>query len=84
MKVIYSIRIKRNKIDELRKLDIVESVDLTTDGNIVVSLKPELTDGKLEAAKDEYLVQWESGKWQRYGSVAYDLLCLNPSIIYRD
>lgn len=84
MKVIYSIRIKRNKIDELRKLDIVESVDLATDGNIVVRLKPEFTDGKLEAAKDEYLVQWESGKWQRYGSVAYDLLCLNPSIIYRD
>lgn len=84
MKVIYSIRIKRNKIDELRKLDIVESVDLATDGNIVVRLKPEFTDGKLEAAKDEYLVQWESGKWQRYGSVAYDLLCLNSSIIYRD
>ena len=84
MKVIYSIRIKRDKINELRKLDIVESVDLTTGENIIVRLKPELTDGKLEATKDEYLVQWESGKWQRHGTVAYDLLCLNPSTIYRD
>lgn len=84
MKVIYSIRIKRDKINELRKLDIAESVDLTTDGNIIVRLKPELTDGKLEAIKDEYLVQWESGKWQRYGSIAYDLLFHNPQSIYRD
>ena len=84
MKVIKSIRITKDTIDTLKRLDVVENVSTTPSRNIVVRLKPELTEGKLEAAKNEYLVQWESGKWQRYGSIAYDLLFHNPQSIYRD
>ncbi len=79
MKVIRHIKIKRETVGELLKLDAVERVELWHDGNIVVFLKSELTEGKREAMKDEYLVQYKNGKWQRYGSEAYQKLFHNPS-----
>ncbi len=84
MKVIKSIRITKDTIDALKRLDVVENVSTTPSRDIIVRLRPEFTEGKLEAIKNEYLVQWESGKWQRYGSIAYDLLFHNPQTIYRD
>lgn len=73
MKVIKTIRIRRENIDDIRKLECVENV-IEKEGDIKVILKPEYTDGRLEAVKDEYLVKWKSGKWQRFGETAINNL----------
>ena len=78
MKVIKTIRIRKENIGDIRKLECVENV-VEKDGDIKVTLKPEHTDGRLEAVKDEYLVQWGSGKWQRFGEAAFNHLYKNPA-----
>lgn len=77
MKVIKTIRIRRENIDDIRKLECVENV-VEKEGGIKVTLKPEYTDGRLEAVKNEYLVKWKSGKWQRFGETAINNLYKNP------
>jgi len=78
MKVINHIRIKKETVNEILKLDAVERVELWHNGNIVVFLNADSTEGKREAFKDEYLVRWENGNWQRFGEAAYQLLLKNP------
>lgn len=78
MKVKNYIRIRKDTVDKIRELDAVECVEMSPGGNIVVLLKQEFTKGKREAFKDEYLVQWENGEWQRFGENAFLLLFKNP------
>lgn len=78
MKVIKHIRIKKETLCEILKLDAVEYAGFLCDGGIVVMLKQEATEGKREAFKDEYLVQFENGKWQRFGETAFQSLFKNP------
>lgn len=66
MKVKKTIRIRKENIRELKKLECVESIE-QNGRDILVHLNPEYTEGKQEAVRDEYLVQWGSGKWQRFG-----------------
>lgn len=77
MKVIKTIRIRRENVDDIRKLECVENI-IEQDGDIKVTLKPEYTDGRIEAVKDEYLVKWKSGKWQRFDEMAINNLYKNP------
>lgn len=79
MNVINHIGIKKETVSTIRKLEAVERVDMMPDGNIVVHLRPEFTDGKKQAVKNEYLVQWSSGKWQRFGADAFQRLFLAPN-----
>lgn len=72
-----TIRIRKENIRELEKLKCVESIKQNERG-IFVRLNPEYTEGKLEAVKDEYLVQWDSGKWQRFGEIAISRISKNP------
>lgn len=78
MKAIKHIRIKKETVSELQKLDAVEKVELMPDGEIMVLLKQEATEGRREAFKGEYLVQWENGLWQRFGDAAFQTLLKNP------
>ena len=78
MNVKKAIRIRKENICDISKLECVENV-VEKDGDIKVTLKPEHTDGRLEAVKDEYLVQWGSGKWQRFGEAAFNHLYKNPA-----
>ena len=75
MKVIKTIRIRRENIGDIRKLECVENV-VEKEGDVKVMLKPEYTDGRLEAVKDEYLVKWKNGKWQRFGEMAIKIICI--------
>lgn len=77
MKIRNSIRIKKETIGEIRSLEAVKSVEQTPNGNIVVRIRPDCTDGREEAVLGEYLVQWENGKWQRFGSEAYHQVIKN-------
>ena len=71
------IIISKENINALRNLECVENVE-QKGKDITVRIKPERTDGKLEARKGEYLIQWGNGMWQRYGSEAINLLFKNP------
>lgn len=77
MKVKKTIRIRKENIRELKKLECVESIE-QNGRDILVRLNPEYTEGKQEAVRDEYLVQWDSGKWQRFGEAAFNHLYKNP------
>ena len=78
MKVKKTIRVRKETVNDLLKQECVERVDQCHDGNIVVKLFPGYTDGKLELRKGEYLVQFNSGKWQRFGADAFKKLLKNP------
>ena len=56
MKVKKTIRIRKENIGELKKLECVESIE-QNGRDILVHLNPEYTEGKQEAVRDEYLVQ---------------------------
>lgn len=56
MKVKKTIRIRKENIRELKKLECVESIE-QNGRDILVHLNPEYTEGKQEAVRDEYLVQ---------------------------
>lgn len=73
MKVKKTIRIRKENIRELKKLECVESIE-QNGRDILVRLNPEYTEGKQEAVRDEYLVQWGSGKWQRFGEAAFTII----------
>lgn len=79
MKVIYTIRVKKENINELSKLEAVERIFNNEKGHMVVLLKQDFTDGKREVAENDYIVQWKNGKYQRFGSVAFDNLFKTPS-----
>lgn len=79
MKVIYSIKVHRDNLEKLQKLDCFSSVGTDTSGNIVCQFKDNKTRGSLIARTGDYIVQFGSGEWQRFGSEAFSLLIKNPS-----
>lgn len=78
MKVKKTIRVRKETVNDLLKQECVERVEQWNDGNIVVKLFPGYTDGKTELRKGEYIVQFNSGKWQRFGAEAFQKLLNNP------
>ena len=78
MKVKKTIRVRKETVNDLLRQECVERVELWHDDNIVVKLFPGYTDGKQELRKGEYLVQFNSGKWQRFGAEAFQKLLKNP------
>lgn len=77
MKVKNIIRISKENINALRNLECVENVE-QNGKDITVRIKSKYTDGRLEARKGEYLIQWGNKMWQRYGSDAINMLSKNP------
>ena len=57
MKVIYTIRVKKENINELSKLEAVERIFNNEKGHMVVLLKQDFTDGKREVSENDYIVQ---------------------------
>ena len=60
MKVIYTIRVKKENINELSKLDAVERIFNNEKGRMVVLLKQDFTDGKREVAENDYIGKMEN------------------------
>lgn len=79
MKVIYSIKVHRDNLEKLQKLDCFSSVSTDTSGNVVCQFKDNKTRGSLIARTGDYAVQFASGEWQRFGSEAFSILVKNPS-----
>lgn len=79
MKVIKTIKIEKSNIDELSKLDCVDSIDCKSDGTISVRIGDKYTKGNQVLFKGDYLCQFESGLWQRFGSEALNRIFKNPA-----
>ena len=79
MKSIQHIKIERRNIEKLKALDCIRKIEEDKTGNITCYLHPESTCGLPIAKEGEYLVQFESKLWQRFGSSAYLALVSNPS-----
>lgn len=73
MKVKKTIRIRKENIRELKKLECVESIE-QNGRDILVRLNPEYTEGKQEAVRDEYLVQWGSASARQRSIISTRIL----------
>lgn len=78
MKIKSSIKIDKANIKEISSLECVDGFDLWHDGTLVVRLNPEFTKGRLTLTSGDYLCQFDSGLWQRYGSEAMSRALMNP------
>ena len=79
MKAIQHIKIERRNIEKLKALDCIRKIEEDKTGDITCYLHPESTCGLPIAKEGEYLVQFETNMWQRFGAIAYLALVSNPS-----
>lgn len=79
MKVIFSIKVHKDSLHQLRKMDCFSSVGEDTEGRIVCQFKDNKTRGSLIARTGDYVVQFASGEWQRFGSEAFSVLIKTPA-----
>ena len=85
MKVIYSIKVHRDNLQQLQKLRYLARVDVGDDGkSITVQIKDNCTRGSLIARTGDYIVQFSTGEVQRYGCEAYANLVKNPSNVSKE
>ena len=79
MKSKQHIKIERRNIEKLKALDCIRKIEEDKTGNITCYLHPESSRGLPIAKEGEYLVQFETNMWQRFGAIAYLALVSNPS-----
>lgn len=77
MKANKIIKVHRVNLEALSKLDCVEYIKHRSDG-IVIKLKEEFTNGFPILHDGDFLVQFESGLYQRFGSEAIQRFIRNP------
>ena len=78
MRIIKTVKVSPENYEALFALPCVTSVTRDGDLSIIVTLSKEHTRGNLRAASGDYIVQFASGEWQRFGPVAFNHLTLNP------
>lgn len=78
MKVKDSIPVDSDTYERLFALPCVTAVSRAPSGDITVSLSPLHTEGALRAHTGDRLVQFASGKWQRFGKEAWFRLNQSP------
>lgn len=80
MKIKRSVRVWSGNKNELLKLDCLEFVreDEKDKKQITCRFKNGMTQGSPVAHTGDYLVQYESGKWQRIGANVIDTIVFNP------
>lgn len=78
MKIIKTIKIDKSNIEEISSLECVESIDWWHDDTLVVQLDNKFTRGRQTLMQGDYLCQFESGLWQRYGAEAMNRALMNP------
>lgn len=81
MKIIRSVKVWRKSIDELKSLGCFEFVK--TDENdprqVTCRFKHGATKGAPIAHTGDYIVQYETGLWQRMGVNVYEELNFSPN-----
>ena len=77
MKATKQIKITKFTLVNIKKLECLESIK-TVDVKVKVYLKKDMTNGRLEANMNQFLVQFQNGMWQVYGTEAINKLYKNP------
>lgn len=77
MKAIKQIKITKFTLGNIKKLECVENIK-TVNGKVTVCLKKDMTNGRLEANMNQFLVKFQNGMWQVYGAKAINNLYKNP------
>ena len=78
MKIKKNIKIDKSNIEEISSLECVESFELLHDGTVFVRLKKEFTQGRQTLINGDYLCQFASGMWQRFGAEALNRTFMDP------
>lgn len=85
MKVIYSIKVHRDNLKTLQGLKCLQSVESVKMANqITCQFKDNKTRGCLIAHTNDWLVEFATGEWQKFGDAAYQQLVWNPSKISKE
>lgn len=80
MNIKYSIRVHGNNLETLKTLKCLQSVSVLEDGKAVTcQFKDNKTRGSLIARTGDWIVEFATGEYQRFGNEAYQRLCWNPS-----
>lgn len=81
MKIIRSVKVWRKSIDELKSLGCFEFVktDKKDPRQVICRFKHGMTQGSPIVHTGDYVVQYETGKWQRMGSAMYQGLTFEPN-----
>ncbi len=79
MRILRSIRVWSDNLDELRKLECLRSVIVDGVRGITCHIKDNRTTGSLVAHSGDWLVEYETGMWQRFGDTAHSTLVFNPA-----
>ena len=77
MKATKQIKITKFTLGNIKKLECVENIK-TVGGKVKVYLKKDMTNGRLEANMNPFLVKFQNGMWQVYRSEAINKLYKNP------
>lgn len=67
MKIIYSIKVHIDHLKTLQGLKCLQSVDVGEDGKSIDNK----TRGSLIARTNDWLVEFSTGEWQKFGDAAY-------------
>ena len=78
MKIVKTIKIGKSNVEEISSLECVDSIEWCEDCTLTVHIKPEMTRGRLTVRTGEYLCQFASGLWQRFGSEAFGKTICKP------
>lgn len=78
MKIVKTIKIDRVNIEEISSLECADMIEWCDDCTLIVHIKPEMTRGRLTARTGEYICQFASGLWQRFGSEAFGKAVCKP------
>lgn len=85
MKIIYSIKVHRDNLKTLQGMKCLQYVDVGEDGkSITCQFKDNKTRGCLIAHTNDWIVEFETGEWQKFGDAAYQQLVWNPSKVSKE
>lgn len=80
MRITRSVKVWHDNMKELNKLDCLDFIktDEKDPKQITCRFKDGMTQGSQVAHTGDYLVQYETGLWQRFGANVYASLVFNP------
>lgn len=84
MNIIESIKVEKKNIDKLLTLECVDRIIQQIDHQFEVVLKAEYSLGRLHVREGDWLIKFESGRWQRVGVNAFQNLAFMPKTIWRE
>lgn len=79
MRILRSIKVWNGNIDKLNQLECLRSINVDEKTkDVTCHIKDNKTMSSLIAHSGDWLVEYETGMWQRFGDNAHSMLVFNP------